>query len=321
MFIGYFPQEWILFLNVGAICAALLGVLVGMRHDVKSFKILALLLTVILSLVISSIAFDFHYLHEFADNGETYPKPLYDCSDLQKYLETVSAFRNPSPSTWKDLIEQPECSSGAISTIIVSSVLAWGSVFALFVFFCTVLRLGLNKVSTAFRSQNEQNQNIQDTKIQSLIIDAIQDTIPSEYTMASLDEDAIKLIDCIFRRICVGNNEQPDGWDGHIFREFIIKDFERDQEQKKTFKEGFKAKGNKTGEKVNITWTSFLALKNRALSEEAIKEILEWKAMVAKTSLRTLLGKFVVHYEKKKENLEFFKDVAPIAKKIKSELQ
>ena len=317
MFIGYFSQEWILFLSIGAICAACLGVLFGMRHDVKSFKIFALLLTVILSLVISSIVFDFHYLHEFSDNEKTYPKPLYGCSDLQKYLETIPAFRNPSPSTWKDLIEQPECSSGAIATIIVSSVLAWGSVFALFVFFCTVLRLGLNKVSTAFRPQSKQSQDVQNTEIQSPIIDVTQDTISSEYTAASLDEDTNELLNCICRHISASKTGQLDGWDGHIYRDFILDDLTSEQE--KRFKTGFRDGEN--SERIGIKWNAFQGLKGRGISKKTAIKIFEWKAICINTSLRKLLGKFVVYYEKKGKNPEFFKDVAPIAKKIKSELQ
>jgi hypothetical protein len=318
MFIGYFPQEWILFLSIGAICAAFLGVIFGIRCDIKSFKGFAILLAVILSLLVSSIAFDFHYFHEFADNGETHPKPLYGCSDLQRYLETVPAFRNPSPSTWKDLIEQSECRSGAIATILVSSILAWSSVFLLFAFFCLVLRFGLNRVCIS-TTQDLSAPNIPIATPST----AICQEISSEYFIASLDGDkeAEKLIECIFHNICIGDNEQPDGWDGHIFREFIIQDFKRDQLQKKTFKEGFKVKGNEAGKKVNITWTSFLALKNRAPSEETAKEILEWKAMCAKTSPRTLLGKFVMYYEENGKNPEFFKDVISIAEKLKSELK
>lgn len=318
MFIGYFPQEWILFLSIGALCAALLGVFLGMRHDVKSFKALAILLTVILSLVVSSIVFDFHYLHKFADSGETYPKPLYGCSDLQKYLEAVPVFRNPSSSTWKDLTEQPECLSGAIATILVSSVLAWSGVFLLCAFFYIALRFGLNRVRTP-QKQDVITHNLSTAPSST---DIYQD-IPFEYTIASLngDDQAEGIIDCIFENICIGDNEQPDGWDGHIFREFIIQDFKRDQEQKKTFKEGFKVRGNEAGKKINITWTSFLALKNRAPSEETAKEILEWKAMCAKTSLRTLLGKFVMYYENNGKNPKFFKDVTTIPEKFESELK
>lgn len=221
MFIGYFPDEWILFLSIGAFIAALFGLYSGLRHDVKSIKPLFILVTVIFPLIASSIAFDFYYLHTFSDNGETHPKPLYGCSDLEKYLEKIPAFRNPSPSTWKDLIEQPDCRSGAIVTILVSSLLAWSGVFLLFAFFCLMLRFCLIQIRTTAKP----DLNIYNNEMPLSNTDIIQD-IPSEYTIESLDGDekAEKLMECLLNNICIGQDQQPDGWDGHIFREFIIQD-------------------------------------------------------------------------------------------------
>lgn len=316
MFIGYFPQEWIVFLSIGAICAAFLGVIFGIRCDIKSFKALVILLTVIFSLVISSIAFDFHYLHKFSDNGETYEKPIYGCSNLQRYLETIPDFRNPSPSEWKNHIEQPECRFGAITTIIVSSAFAWSSIFVLFAFFYTVSRFGLNEFLTVFHLHNKQSQNTQNTDIQLSITGVTQDIILSEYAAASLDDDANKLVNCICHHISASNTGQLDGWDGHVFRDFIFDDLTSEQE--KSFKTGFKDGEN--SEKVGIKWNAFQGLKGRGISKKTAIKIFEWKAMCTNTSLRKLLGKFVVYYEKKGRNPEFFKDVAPIAEKIKSEL-
>ncbi len=89
-------------------------------------------------------------------------------------------------------------------------------------------------------------------------------------------------------------------------------------EQEKSFKTGFKDGEN--SEKVGIKWNAFQGLKGRGISKKTAIKIFEWKAMCTNTSLRKLLGKFVVYYEKKGKNPEFFKDVAPIAEKIKSEL-
>lgn len=314
MFIGYFPDEWILFLGIGAICAALFGLLLGMRHDVKSFKALAILLTAILSLIVSSIAFDFHYLHTFSNNGETHPKPLYGCSNLEKYLEKVPVFLNPSPATWKDLTEQSECRSGAIATILVSSLLAWSSVFLLFAFFYIALRFGINRV----RTSTTQGVIIHDTAIEPPSIDVYQE-IPLEYTLASLDEDASKLVNCICSHISASKTDQSAGWDGHVFMDFIYNKL--NSEQKEVFKGGLKAKGNEIGKKVNMTWTSFTSLKNRGISSDRTKEILEWNAICTKTPLRTLLEKFVIYYEKNGKNPKFSKDIAPISEKLKSGLK
>jgi hypothetical protein len=314
MFIGYFPQEWILFLSIGAICAALLGVLLGMRHDLKSFKVLTALLAVILSLIASSIAFDFHYLHEFADNGETYPRPLYGCSDLQRYLETVPAFRNPSPSTWKDLVEQSECRSGAIATVLVSSVLVWGNIFLLSVFFCLMLRFGLNRV----RTPEKQDVITHNSSTAPPSTDIYQD-IPFEYTIASLDKDAKELVDRICHHISASKSGQLAGWDGYVFLDFVWSKL--NSEQKEVFKGGLKTKGDDTSRKVNMTWTSFTGLKGRGIAPDRTKEILEWNAICTKRPLRTLLEEFVIYYEKKGKNPELFKDIAPISEKLKSGLK
>ena len=155
--------------------------------------------------------------------------------------------------------------------------------------------------------------------------DIIQD-IPSEYTIGSLDgdEEAEKLMECLLNNICIGQAQQPDGWDGHIFREFIIQDYKHNEERKNIFKEGFKIKGNEVDKKVNITWTSFNGIKNRAPSRETVIAILEWKARCDKTPLKTLLGKFVAYCgntNNRLNNPDFFKAAAPITEIFKSELK
>ncbi len=310
MFTGYFPQEWILFLSIGAICAALLGVIFGMRRDIKSFKALTILLAVILSLIVSSIAFDFHYLHEFADNGETYPRPLYGCPDLQRYLETIPAFRNPSPSTWKDIIEQPECGFGIIATVLVSSVLAWGSIFLLSVFFYLILRFGLDRI----RTSTKQDVSVHNASIMSPSVEICQD-IPLEYTVDSLKNN--ELLKQLCQRISTSYRDQETGWDGHIFRDFILDDFI--DSQKQVFKKGFKDGDN--GKKVSFNWGSFQSLTNRGISENFVIEILEWKAECSNISMQKLLEKFNMYYKRKSQKKEeFFKNIATIAEKLKSEL-
>lgn len=235
-------------------------------------------------------------------------------------METVPAFRNSSPSTWKDIIEQPECRSGAITTILFSCIIAWSSIFLLFAFLYLVLKLGFNRI----RVPVKLGASIQNTEITPPNTDSSQ-AIPFEYTFASLDgdKDIEKLIKCIIRNICVGGDQQPNGWDGHVFREFIIQGYnpKRNSERKKVFKGGFKVEGEKTGKRVNITWTSFLGLKNRAPSEETTREILEWKAMCDEMPLRTLLGKFIVYYQDNGKNPTFLKEIKSIEEKFKSELK
>lgn len=311
MFIGYFPQEWTIFLNIGALCAVLFGVFLGIRSDVKPFKDLVILLVMIFSLLVSSIIFDSHFLHKFADNGETYPKPLYGCPDLQKYLEATPDFRNPLPSTWKEIIEQPECRSGAIATILVSSALAWGSAFLLSVFFCLMLRFGLNRV----RTSTTQEVIVTDTLIAPSSTDTHQD-ISFEYTVDSLEEYEVWL-EHLCDRISTKYRDQKTGWDGHVFRDFILDGFT--DIQKKVFKEGFKDGEN--GIKVSFNWGSFQSLTNRGISKEFVIEILGWKAECSKISMRKLLEGFNMYYKRKnKKKEEFFKDVVPIADKLKSEL-
>lgn len=230
-------------------------------------------------------------------------------------METIPAFRNPLPSTWKNIIEQPECRSGAITTILFSCTIAWSSIFLLFAFLYLALKFGFNRI----RVPVKLGASIQNTEITPPNTDASQ-AIPFEYTLASLDgdEDAEKLIKCIIRNICVGGDHQPDNWDGHIFREFIIQDFnlKRNSERKKIFKDGFKVEGEKNDKKVNIRWTSFLGLKNRAPSEETTREILEWKALCDEMPLRILLGKFIVYYKAKGKNPNFLKEIKSIEEKF-----
>lgn len=356
MFVGYFPQEWLAFLIIGALCAVLFGVLFGIRHEIKSFKSLFVLIAVTFVLIFSSNAFDELYLHNFADNGETHAKPLYGCSKLEEYLETVPEYRNPIPANWKDIIDQPECRTGVITTIFISYLFAWSSVFFLSYFFCVAFRLAKNQLQVSVKQDVEESRdtktkppstdqslapvkhNIKESKhteIESLNADENQDIPSEEYTFASLGEDAETLAKWIFHNICIGDNHQEDGWDGHIFREFIMQDFKYDSEQKTKFKAGFKGEENSANIKVNFTWKSFLGMKNKARSKERIIEILEWKAECARTRLRILLGKFVAHCENEKNKYhnsdffnpniknipEFFKDVKSIAEKLKSELK
>ena len=95
----------------------------------------------------------------------------------------------------------------------------------------------------------------------------------------------------------------------------------QNSERKKLFKDGFKVEGEKTGKKVNITWGSFLGLKNRAPSEETTREILEWKAMCDEMPIRTLLGKFIVYYKDNGKSRNFFEEIKSIEEKFKSELK
>ncbi len=344
MFVGYFPQDGLMFLIIGALCTALFGILFGMFREVKSFKGLFVLFLVTIGLIASSVAFDHPYLREFEENGETYPEPLFGCSGLQKHIEERTGTATPLEfNTWESFIKQPECRTGVLATISISYLFAWSSVFFLFYFFSAAFRLVKNQFQASVKQHVEENRDTK-TKPPSTVqfqapvkqdaeehckteppnTDENQD-IPFEYTYASLDEDAIALIDCICDQISTKkNNKASPGWDGEIFRNFVLHGFKHYPQREEKFQKGFKEKGEQGGqhEKVNYLWSSFSALGSRGLANKTAIRILEWRAACTETPLRTLLGEFIVYYEKNGKNrAEFFENIKPIAEKIKSELK
>lgn len=310
MLVGYFPQEWLGFLIVGAILSVAIGCALAFRLPLTSSKHIAGAIAISLCFGLLSVAFDYYYLHALHTlaSGEysTLAKPITGCQALTNYLSDKASGDPMTYEGWKQAISDGRCGVGSAVTMIISCLLAWCTVTASSYSVMTLIKFAL-----AFATENPQkdvviadhvseiedaneHENLEEETENTVSIEANQPTVlPDQHRV---DQKTSKLLKDTYKLLVVyGKGEVKKCPIGEMLRDFLWK--ELDLKKNKAFNYDLKISKEPY---IGLTYSSFMAIKDRGTSQDAIFHLFEWASYCKQRSLEGLILEFNDFYKEKR---------------------